>query len=60
MIVNSQKSKYKMMKSWKRSIKKIKKQSISKTKWGCQNPQEGSYGHDNQIEDKTEKKNVEF
>jgi len=48
------------MKSWKRSIKKIKKQSISKTKWGCQNPQEGSYGHDNQIEGKTEKKNVEF
>jgi hypothetical protein len=58
MIVNSQKSKYRMMKSWKK--KSIKKQSISKTKWGCQNPQEVLYGHDNQIEGKTEKKNVEF
>jgi hypothetical protein len=40
-----------------KSIKKnIKKQSTSKTKWGCPNPWAGSCGQDNQIEDKTEKK----
>ena len=44
----------------KNQLKKIKKQNISKTKWGCQNPQEESYGHDNQIKGKTEKKMLNF
>jgi len=31
----------------KKKKKKTKKQSTSKTKWGCQNPRVGSCGQDN-------------
>ena len=40
--------------------KSTKKQSTSKTKWVYQNPQVGSYGQDNPIEGKIEKKKFNF
>jgi len=60
MIVNPQESKCRMMKlREKKSMKKsTKKQSTSKTKWGYQKLQVGSYRQDNPIEGKAGKKSL--
>ena len=45
-----------MQNAGKNQLKIIKKKNTSKTKWGYQNSQVGSCGHNNQIEGKATKK----